>query len=289
MAQCKWCGADSVLSFLTFSAAGLCSKCNGPVAKDIQSRIKITKESTIIVSTSKNTATRLRRIDLALSHIGELKKYHEKGIVDLTGALEKTVPYLESTKTKLLKELEGKPKRHKEDTQGVAIGTDEAKLGEAFEKTRWGMSQRTVKQIYPPENEDSVMVEIIEDGGPTTTGFESEIEFLGLDAFVDFGFSDDKLDEVSVELHISPEDFFNSYLAIKQHLTGKFGSPSGDKEKWNGQPQENGDWGELLANGKLEINASWRTKVSQIYFTCGNGDIQESCAIKITYSKSASI
>ena len=115
MAQCKWCGEDSVLSFLTFSAAGLCSKCNGPVAKDIQRRIKITKESTIIVSTSKNTVIRLRRIDLALSHIDELKKYHKKGIVDLTGALEKTVPYLESTKIKLLKESEGKSKRHNED------------------------------------------------------------------------------------------------------------------------------------------------------------------------------
>lgn len=254
MAQCKWCGNSGILSLLKVSNLGLCSNCHATIAQDIQRRLKIAKESTIIASRSKNTETRLRRADLALLHIQELRKFHVKGIINLAEILEKTVPFLESLKERLLKERGLKPKRKT------------ASPGEAFEETRWGMSQEAVREIYPPADEGPVTVELVADDGSTTTGFAAETEWVDLPAEVSFGFTGDKLDFVSVEiLCVDAEDFFSSYETLKKHLTEKFGESSHCEEGEEGNEDQ---WGAMVAAKELRISVGWRAKGSTVDLRC---------------------
>lgn len=78
MAQCKLCDCSGW--FLSLSDHALCQRCEGLFQLDLHQRVRIIKDSQKIIETSRNLATKLSRIEVAISHLKALLDYERRGI-----------------------------------------------------------------------------------------------------------------------------------------------------------------------------------------------------------------
>lgn len=82
MARCKWCKKKGWL--LAVDSNGLCRACQPIVIPVIESRARVVVESGKLVQSSKNVATRLSRIRVALDHLEGLLPYEQRKIPTLS-------------------------------------------------------------------------------------------------------------------------------------------------------------------------------------------------------------
>lgn len=78
MGKCKMCGKGGI--FFSVNKYGLCPSCHAAVVLEVQTNVRVIKESLDLVEKSKNLSTRLSRCDIAEQYARKLIKYENLGI-----------------------------------------------------------------------------------------------------------------------------------------------------------------------------------------------------------------
>jgi len=103
MAKCKNCSRGNW--FTSVDSNGLCATCQPIVIPALLNHCRIVLESAKIIAASKNTATKLSRIGVAISNCKALRPYEAKGIPTLDQPLGAVVSEFERMRTELLSEV----------------------------------------------------------------------------------------------------------------------------------------------------------------------------------------
>lgn len=130
------------------------------------------------------------------------------------------------------------------------------KSDEGYLNTRWGMSRKQVKALFPKARAQGESL-------ATTT------EIAGKSALLVFVFTADKLARVAVvftERYVNTNQYVFDYEAMGELLTRKYGAPKEDEQRWLGElfrddPERIGT---AVASGQHRRWTTWETPGTEI-------------------------
>lgn len=130
------------------------------------------------------------------------------------------------------------------------------KAHEGYLTTRWGMSKKQVKALFPKARAEGETL-------ATTT------EVAGKSAIVVFVFAGDRLARVGVvftERYLNTNQYVLDFEAMCALVTRKYGAPTEDEERWSGElfrddPEQ---LGTAVASGQHRRWTTWETPETEI-------------------------
>lgn len=138
--------------------------------------------------------------------------------------------------------------------------SSEARPGEGFQKTRWGMAAADVKRLYPSAraNRSGMGLEV-----PDTT-------FAGEPAQIEFNFGTGALSQVRVNLKsdgLDREQMLDRCYRFRELLTQKYGEPPNSVLRWKSDREQSAS-ADAIGTGQFAIGGEWVTPSTVVSLTC---------------------